>query len=79
MLADKCLELSEKTDESGSSSSEGYTRAVAVKGLVELVHGNLGLGTDEAKGTLCLFILPYLLQLVATLLSLSLSGHTFEC
>ncbi|KAK9920623.1 hypothetical protein M0R45_029172 [Rubus argutus] len=52
VLADKCLELSEKTDESGSSSSEGYTRAVAVKGLVELIHGNLGLGTDEAKGEL---------------------------
>lgn len=53
MLADKCLELAEKNDE--SSDSEGYTRAVAVKGLVELVHGNLGISKDVAKGTLCLF------------------------
>ncbi|KAM5560182.1 hypothetical protein ABKV19_021376 [Rosa sericea] len=52
VLADKCLELSEKNDELGSSESEGYTRAVAVKGLVELVHGNLGLCKDVAKGEL---------------------------
>ncbi|KAL6142144.1 hypothetical protein ACLB2K_060427 [Fragaria x ananassa] len=50
VLADKCLELAEKNDE--SSDSEGYTRAVAVKGLVELVHGNLGISKDVAKGEL---------------------------
>ncbi|KAL6146029.1 hypothetical protein ACLB2K_056712 [Fragaria x ananassa] len=44
------LELKQKNDE--SSDSEGYTRAVAVKGLVELVHGNLGISKDVAKGEL---------------------------
>ncbi|XP_050381838.1 uncharacterized protein LOC126798818 [Argentina anserina] len=52
VLADKCLELAAKNDELEASDPEGYTRAVAVKGLVELVHGNLGLCKDVAKGEL---------------------------
>lgn len=50
MLADKCLELlvKNKPGSNGGDSEVIHARARAVKGLVELVHGNTVSGT--AKG-----------------------------
>lgn len=49
MLTDKCLELLDKDDLKRNSGSKEFVvaRAKAVKGLVELVNGNLESG--EAK------------------------------
>lgn len=53
MLADKCLELMGK-HEAGCDDQDFETlniRAKAVKGLVELVHGNVESGTSKSCWT----------------------------
>lgn len=59
MLTDKCLELTEK-HEAGSCDKDFKAlnvRAKAVKGLVELVNGNLDSGTNKLLLVICLIVL----------------------
>lgn len=55
MLADKCLELLEinKSETGGGGYGVISSRAKAVKGLVELVHGNLESGTADCLPHFC--------------------------
>lgn len=61
MLADKCLELLGK-DERKRTVGEyvvADARAKAVKGLVELVCGNLGSGTSKATAEFVVSLYNY--------------------
>lgn len=58
MVADKCLEVLGKCkpESDGGDYAAVSSRAKAVKGLVELVHGNVESGTAEALASFHSFI-----------------------